>query len=283
MEQYDDDLRQEICHEELDEAEDKLKATEEKIKNYEKAIKVDKAAIEQAEEDETDLADGIKKLDKDVVDAAGTRKEEHEHYVATLSENKAAKELLLMAKNRLMKFYNPSLSKEEPKAELSEQERIAQNLGGSSFIQIHDHAQEDGRPHPVGAYSAKKKEGTGVIEMIDMIITDLDKEIVEQETAEKDAMEDYETFMANSKDKKAKDARMIEMKKKMEADLKVELQMLRAKDKAKLREAYATTGVLGDLHQDCDWLLLNFDTRKEARTAEIDSLNKAKAVLSGME
>jgi len=282
-EQYDDDLRQEICHEELDEAEDKLKATEEKIKNYEKAIKVDKAAIEQAEEDETDLADGIKKLDKDVVDAAGTRKEEHEHYVATLSENKAAKELLLMAKNRLMKFYNPSLSKEEPKAELSEQERIAQNLGGSSFIQIHDHAQEDGRPHPVGAYSAKKKEGTGVIEMIDMIITDLDKEIVEQETAEKDAMEDYETFMANSKDKKAKDARMIEMKKKMEADLKVELQMLRAKDKAKLREAYATTGVLGDLHQDCDWLLLNFDTRKEARTAEIDSLNKAKAVLSGME
>jgi outer membrane murein-binding lipoprotein Lpp len=286
-EQYDDDLRQEICHEELDEAEDKLKATEEKIKNYEKAIKVDKAAIEQAEEDEGELKSGLKKLDSDVENAGETRKEEHADYVATLSENKAAKELLLMAKNRLMKFYNPTLSKEEPKKELSEQERIAQNLGGSSFIQIHDHAQEDlqleGRPHPVGAYTSKKKEGTGVIEMIDMIITDLDKEIVEQETAEKDAQADYEAFMANSKDKAAKDARMLAMKKKMEADLKVELQMLRAKDKAKLREAYATTGVLGDLHQDCDWLLLNFDTRKEARTAEIDSLNKAKAVLSGMD
>lgn len=284
-EQYDDDLRQEICHEELDEAEDKLKAAEEKIKNYEKAIKVDKAAIEQADEDQDELKGGIKELDKDVVDATDSRKEEHANYEATLAENKAAKELLLMAKNRLMKFYNPTLAKEEPEKKLSQQEQIAANLGGSSFIQVHQHAQNDdeGRPHPVGAYKSKKKEGAGVIEMIDMIITDLDKEIVEQEAAEKDAQADYETFLANSKNKRAKDAKMIEMKKKSEADLKVELQMLRAKDKAKLREAYATTGVLGDLHQDCDWLLLNFDTRKQARSAEIDSLDKAKAVLSGMD
>merc|ERR1740130_1800567 len=35
------------------------------------------------------------------------------------------------------------------------------------------------------------------------------------------------------------------------------------------------------LHGECDWLLQYFDARKEARAGEIDSLGKAKAVLSG--
>merc|ERR1719263_2523196 len=36
-----------------------------------------------------------------------------------------------------------------------------------------------------------------------------------------------------------------------------------------------------DLHLECDWLISNFQVRKEARAGEIDSLKKAKAVLSG--
>jgi len=275
-EQYDDDLRQEICLEELDEAEDKLKLTEMKIKDVEKRIKVDASNIEQLDQDEASLKDGMKDLDKTVVDSSETRKEEHSNYEATLTENKAAKELLIMAKNRLNQFYNPSLHKEAPKAELSEQERIAANLGGASFLQI------VGRPKPVGAYSPNNSS-SGVIEMLDLLVADLDKEILEQEVAEKDAQADYEQLIRDAKDKRTRDALILARKLKMEADLKVELQKLRIKDKMKLREAYATTGVLGDLHQDCDWLLLNFDTRKSARAAEKDSLVKAKAVLSGMD
>lgn len=36
-----------------------------------------------------------------------------------------------------------------------------------------------------------------------------------------------------------------------------------------------------DLHLDCDWLISNFEARKEARAGEVDSLKNAKAVLSG--
>jgi outer membrane murein-binding lipoprotein Lpp len=272
-EQYDDDLRQEICLEELDEAEDKLKMTEMKIKSIEKRISVDASNIDQLDQDESSLKDGIKGLDTSVVESSETRKEEHANYEATLTENKAAKELLIMAKNRLNQFYNPSLHKEAPKAEVSEQERIAANL---AFLQI------QGRPKPVGAYSPNNSS-SGVIEMLDLLVADLDKEILEQEVAEKDAQADYENFIGDAKNKRARDAMILAQKLKMEADLKVELQKLRIKDKMKLREAYATTGVLGDLHQDCDWLLLNFDTRKSARAAEKDSLVKAKAVLSGMD
>jgi len=289
-EQHDDDLRQEVCHEELDEAEDKLKAAEHKVASYGKAIKVDKAAIEQADSDAKELADGMQKLDKAVEDATEIRKEEHSDYEATLVENKAAKELLLVAKNRLMKFYNPTLAKDAPKASLVEQEQTVQstqNLGVATLIQVNAHAHAqiliEGRPQPVGGYKSKHNEGMGVIEMIDSIVTDLDKEITEQETEEKDAQSDYETVIDDSKIKRTKDGKLIEKKELTEADLKVELQKLRALEKAKLREAYAATGVLGELHQDCDWLLMNYDARKEARAAEKDSLAKAKGVLAGMD
>ena len=48
-----------------------------------------------------------------------------------------------------------------------------------------------------------------------------------------------------------------------------------------MKEALATVNFIGNLHKDCDWLLQNFDLRKDARAGEVDSLKKAKAVLSG--
>merc|ERR1711885_128581 len=75
--------------------------------------------------------DGVKALDKSVADATDTRKKEHDDYVETLAANSAAKDLLGFAKNRLNKFYNPKLYKAPPKRELSEEERITVNMGGT--------------------------------------------------------------------------------------------------------------------------------------------------------
>merc|ERR1711972_679319 len=47
------------------------------------------------------------------------------------------------------------------------------------------------------------------------------------------------------------------------------------------KELMAVLKYISSLHSECDWLLQYFDVRKEARTGEIDSLVKAKAVLSG--
>merc|ERR1711885_58253 len=75
--------------------------------------------------------DGVKALDKSVADATDTRKKEHDDYVETLAANTAAKDLLGFAKNRLNKFYNPKLYKPPPKRELSEDEQITLNMGGT--------------------------------------------------------------------------------------------------------------------------------------------------------
>merc|ERR1712159_791248 len=48
-----------------------------------------------------------------------------------------------------------------------------------------------------------------------------------------------------------------------------------------MKKLMATMEFLKGLHADCDWLLQNFDVRKEARAGEVEALKKAKAVLSG--
>jgi hypothetical protein len=51
--------------------------------------------------------------------------------------------------------------------------------------------------------------------------------------------------------------------------------------KGKMTESMAKMEALQGLHQECDWLVQNFDVRKKARTSEVENLNNAKAVLSG--
>lgn len=47
------------------------------------------------------------------------------------------------------------------------------------------------------------------------------------------------------------------------------------------KELQATKRYEMELHQECDWLMQNFDVRKQARAEEMDSLKQAKAVLAG--
>merc|ERR1719453_869578 len=119
------------CLAELDKAEDKHKGLELDISDLDKAIADAEESISTLKSEIAALQDGIKKLDKSVADATATRKQEHDDFVATLAANSAAKDLLEFAKNRLNKFYNPKLYNAAPKRELSEEERITLNMGGT--------------------------------------------------------------------------------------------------------------------------------------------------------
>merc|ERR1719174_1366270 len=130
-EQGMDNDKKAYCLAELDKAEDKHKELELDISDLEKAIEDAKESIATLTSEVEALEDGIKALDKSVKEATETRKEEHDDYVATLAANTAAKDLLGFAKNRLNKFYNPKLYKPPPKRELSEEEQITVNMGGT--------------------------------------------------------------------------------------------------------------------------------------------------------
>merc|ERR1719188_1982757 len=136
-------------------------------------------------------------------------------------------------------------------------------------------------PETFGAYTKKGQESSGVLAMVDMLIADLDKEMQEMEVEEKDSQADYEKYIADSADKRAADSKSIEEKESAKAAAGEALEKAKLEKKSKTKEAYSTAMLLRDLHLECDWLLSNFETRKTARAGEVDSLKKAKAVLSG--
>merc|ERR1719478_873604 len=130
-EQVDDDDKKAYCEKMIDETEDKVKELELAVKDLEKAVADGKETIATLTEEIAALEDGIKSLDKQVAEATEQRKEEHAENVETLTNDNAAKEVIGFAKNRLNKFYNPKMYKAPPKRELSEEERIAVNMGGT--------------------------------------------------------------------------------------------------------------------------------------------------------
>merc|ERR1719240_2527181 len=156
--------------------------------------------------------------------------------------------------------------------------------GGIAGTGVTALAQRD-RPGPApemyGAYKKKGEESTGVIGMIDLLKADLAKEMQESEVEEKNDQADYEKMVADSAAKRAADSKSLAEKQGAKADTEAALVASKAEKKSKTAEAMANAKYIHDLHQECDWLLSNFEVRKEARAGEIDSLKKAKAVLSG--
>jgi len=300
-EQVDDDDKKEMCEMQIDKAEDDMKMLDTSISDSEKAIADSKESIDTLTDEIATLTAGLVQLDKDVAEQMEMRKEEHEDYVSALAANTAARDLILFAKNRLQKFYNPKMYKAPPKRELSEDEQITVNMGGTlaptaapggiagsgiGFMQIsaHKHADTGAPPPPpetFGAYAKKSGESNGVLAMMDMLVADLDKEMQEMKIEEEDAQKDYEKFTKEAAQKRVTDSKSITDKEAAKADAEAAVQKDTAEKGNTIKELFATESFLKNLHGDCDWLLQNFDVRKEARAGEVDALKKAKAVLSG--
>jgi len=270
-EQQDDNDKKEYCNNLIDKTEDNLKELELSVSDLGKAIEDYKERVATLTEEISALNDGIKALDKQVADATDERKEEHEDNIETLASDNAAKELIGIATNRMNKFYNPKLV------------ALDQSAVAPQPVMALDQSAVAPPPPPetFGAYSKKGGESTGVVAMMDLMVADLDKEITEIETEEKENQAEYEQFMSDSATKRASDAKSIEDKESAKADLEATLIASKEEKGSKMKEAMATAKFLSETHGDCDWLLSNFDMRKEARAGEVDALKKAKAVLSG--
>merc|ERR1719471_1436826 len=73
-------------------------------------------------------------------------------------------------------------------------------------------------PATWGAYEKKSEESSGEVEMMDLLIKDLDKEMTEAETEEKDAQADYEVMMKDAADTRAADSKSLTNKEAAKAD-----------------------------------------------------------------
>merc|ERR1719387_2183715 len=205
--QAEDDAKKTYCEGAIDETEDKIKEQELTISDLEKVIDETDGSITTLGEEIKVLEEEIYKLDKDVAIATEQRKEEHADFLETKAANNAVVGIIEMAKNRMQKFYNPKLYKPPPKRELSEEERITLNMGGTlaptnppggiagtgislaqqgADSEDSDLDQDAPAPPPEtpGAYKKKGEESGGVIAMMDMMKADVEKETQELEFQE---------------------------------------------------------------------------------------------------
>merc|ERR1719174_3435539 len=297
-EQDDDDMQKGFCEKEIAKSEKEQADTEE-------AIEVSAASIDEmtsssatlAEEIKT-LGDDIKALDKAVAEATEQRKEEHAEFLTFQTESNAAVQLIEKAKNRLFKFYRPNLHKEAPKRELTDEEKLLVASGASDmiatdapqmiagttqtvFVQLKDDAAPPPPPDTWGAYQKKDGKSNGVISLMEMLAKELEDGITESKHEEETAQKDYEALMGDSQKSRAQNVESITSKEaaKAELDMKIE----------NAKETLATQGselmnigqYIAQLHGSCDFLIDNYDLRKQARANEVDGLKNAKGVLSG--
>merc|ERR1719160_2312587 len=192
--------------------------------------------------------------------------------------NEAAMGLVEKAKNRMQKFYNPTLYKAPPKKEMTMEEKI---ISAGSFVQVRSDVAPPPPPETFSGEVKKSGKSAGVIGMMDTIISDLGNDMKDMEYEEKTAQKDYAELMADSQATRAGDSKSLTGKEKTKAETETQLMAtkeMRAQTATDLKQAQT---VNADLHASCDFILQNYDLRVEARTAEIESLKNAKAVLSG--
>lgn len=297
-EQKDDDAKKSYCKEELDKAEDEQATLGTSISDSTKMAANSKQMVTTLSEDILKTALEIKALDKAVAEATKQRKNENAAFVEELASNSAAIEILTIAKKRLNEFYNPRLIQSTPKQELSQTDAITGTLApaesapvgsaGTGVVALQDafsflQLARGAAPAPSSAsfVEVQKADSGGVIALMNTLIKDIQKEVVEMQAGEKDAQGQYERFMAESSEKHAADAKALSAKESTKANTEAAVQKHSKELKTATAEANANSEYLQSLHQECDWMLQNFNVRQDARTSEIASLKQAMAVLSG--
>jgi len=279
--QKDDEKHKEWCEGEFDKNEDEIKAVKATLGEADAALAELNDSIAQVMEEISTLTKEVEELDKAVAEATEQRKEEHAGYVEFINMNSVALGLVEKAKNRLQKFYNPTLYKAPPKKEMSMEEKIIQ---AGSFAQVRVHSGVAPPPPPEtfsGPLEKKSEKSAGVIGMMDSIIRDLENGMKDAEYEEKTAQKDYGDLMADSQATRAQDVKSITDKEAAKATTEDSLLTERNNRQATAQDLKDANTYLQDLHASCDFIMQNFEVRKTARATEVDALKNAKAVLSG--
>lgn len=142
---------------------------------------------------------------------------------------------------------------------------------------------QQGQTPPGGGFKPMKKNAgaSPVIGMIEQIIEEsvaVEKEAME---GEKSAQADYETFVKDSNALIKELSTAITEKTKTKSDAEAEKVSSETEKKAVEEELISLSEYKADLHEQCDFILKNFDIRQKARLQEMEAIAEAKGILSG--
>mmetsp|Transcript_8678 Transcript_8678/g.19343 ORF Transcript_8678/g.19343 Transcript_8678/m.19343 type:complete len:774 (+) Transcript_8678:106-2427(+) len=227
---------------EKQDAEDEIDRLSSVIEKLEKEI-----AAAQKQIEETNL--GIKK-------ASQTREEENAEYQSVVKDQRAMQAILKKVLDRLKKFYK------DKKA--------------GKFMQMAE-------PTPALEFTnyTKSQGASPVMSLIAQIIEDSAAVEAEAVTDEKSAQSAYETLVKDSNSLTKELSSTVAEKSKAVAAAKLELEEAKSDKSNAQEELELLASNEEDLHNQCDFVLKNFDVRQKARAQEMESIQTAKGILSG--
>jgi outer membrane murein-binding lipoprotein Lpp len=213
------------------------------------------AQIKALSEQIDTLKKEINDLNKEVKRGGEDREKANQEFQVTLQDQRTMQKLLNKAKDVLARVYDKKTK-------------------GVGFTQA------DQTP-PKSFKNYEKKDGGGVIGLLNNIINDSKAVEAEAIHDEDKSQEAYESFIQESN-------RSIAAK----TDALTDARAARAKNEQEksdeennhaglLTEIEQLTNNNIDIHSSCDFVLKNFDIRQQGRDEEVEALRQAKAILSG--
>lgn len=270
-EQAEDEKKKKWCSAELSKADGQERMKQEELDSLSSTIEELADEITSLQDDIKTLETEIADLDKSVAQATEQRKKEHAEYSDTMSMTQAAVALVEKAKARLNKFYNPKTS------------AASEGEGSAAFIQVHRSVNRVSVAPPdlpdIPEY--KPKASGGIIGMMDTILHELEMDMQEASHDEKTAQAEYVELMSESQVSRAQDAKSIVDKKNSKAVLEEKNTEAKSEKKMAFDELNNIHEYVAELHTSCDFIVENYDLRKQARANEMESLKNAKAVMQG--
>merc|ERR1719247_3304235 len=280
---------------------------------------VDKAAIQQGMDDKsrsmdemktevTSLADKITgmtaeiaELDAAVQASTEQRKEENAFHTQSMSEVAMAMQLLNKAKGKLSAVYEakegePALieirrsdSRDDPDSQMN----AMLGIPAVSFLQVDAVAtsllqqslqalQSPPPPAPESSsYDKKTGAGMGIMALMSNLISDLKVEQQRAQSEEAAAQKNYEEGLKDSQASREATSKEVVAMQSQKAMLEEKIHEAKASHRTLEGEMSSMKQKIASLHEECDFIVANFELRQRARAQEVEAMQNSIAILSG--
>jgi len=242
------------CETELNENELQVLSTKRDLKKVEDKIAALESAVSTLTQEIADAKEQIAETQVQVKKASERRETENSIYQEEITDQRLMQQILKKAITRMAKVYKKTASM----------------------------AQEEPEP-PVQFQPYKKNAGSSpVMSLLEKIVSDSQAVEKEAVTTEKQSQEAYETFVTDANSAIAALSSAITTKSDAITAAQVDKTDAEARQKTTSGSLEDLSSYLSDLHEQCDFVLRNFDIRQKSRLDEMDAIQSAMGYLSGM-
>eukprot|EP00397_Hematodinium_sp_SG-2012_P013269 GEMP01013465.1.p1 GENE.GEMP01013465.1~~GEMP01013465.1.p1 ORF type:complete len:708 (+),score=209.37 GEMP01013465.1:52-2175(+) len=263
--QQDEYEHREYCTKELDTNENNIANKKRHKSSVESTIQDLKNFLGTTSNDIDALKATISELQTGMKRAGEDRAAENKEFQQTVADQRATKQILDKALKRLEQFYQPNAGQQKPAV-------FVQNTPGMSV---------NNQGAPAQARYEKHGSSTGVLSLLREIIADADRMEQEALRDEQEAQTAYSTFVTNTNMSIRNHQKTIVAKSEAKAQGEVDLSENNSDLSATNGNLETLNNLNAQLHQSCDFVLKNFNTRQQARQEEVEAIEEAKAILSG--